>query len=79
MALLRGICDDPHLVSGLYAPIAAHGGQRKDPGGVDLLIALAVYDYAAQGFPAPALAALELVLPGIRRALRGERAGHDAR
>lgn len=59
---LRSVMDEPHAVKGLYPRIAAHAGQRKAPEGVEVLIRLAICDYAA-GFPQAVADVLEVAVP----------------
>lgn len=59
---LRTVMDEPHAVAGLYPRIAAHAGQRKVPEGVEMLVRLAIYDYAG-GYPQAVADALDVAVP----------------
>lgn len=59
---LRSVMDEPHAVANLYPKITAHAGQRKAREGVEMLVLLAIYDYAG-AYPEAVAAALQVALP----------------
>lgn len=68
MAALRGVYDDPHAVKGLYPRICEHAGQPKTPSGLELMLLLAIHDYAAGLLPSVE-AAMSMFIPNFIAAL----------
>lgn len=42
---LKAVSDEPHLVERFYPILLKNAGQEKTPQGVELIVALAIYDY----------------------------------
>jgi hypothetical protein len=72
MRRLRSVMDETHAVANLYPNITKHAGEQKTPEGINLMVMLAVYDYA-DGLPTVVIAGLEVIIPDLVQALTSER------
>ena len=68
MERLRSVLDSPHAARYLYPAIAGHAGDPKAPEGVEMMVRLAIADYAAS-YPDAVTAILGIALPRFVRAL----------
>ncbi len=70
LARLRSVMDVPHAVANFYPKITRYAGQDKTIAGIEMIILLAIHDYAV-GCPAAVAAGLEVALPRFVRVLCG--------
>lgn len=70
LARLRSVMNEPHAVANLYPRITRDEGMRKTPEGIEMLVTLAIHDYA-EGEPPAVLAGLYVALPRFVRVLCG--------
>lgn len=71
LARLRKVTDSDHVVKGLFPKLTAYAGESKYREGIELLVELAIYDYAQEMPPAVA-AVLSFQAPRFVAALAGD-------
>ena len=67
---LRSVIDEPHIEANLYPKITRYAGTRKTPEGIEMIVMLAIHDYA-EGFPPAVARGLMVALPRFVRVLCG--------
>ena len=67
---LKAVLDEPTVVQRFYPSLLKYAGRELEPEGVDMLLALAMYDYC-KDLPEPVQTALRLYGPRFRKALTG--------
>jgi hypothetical protein len=70
LARLRSVIDEPHAAANFYPKITKYAGQNKTVSGIEMMVALAIYDYA-EGYPPAVATGLHVALPRFVRALCG--------
>jgi hypothetical protein len=68
LARLRTVIDEPHTVANFYPKITRYAGQSKTVSGIEMMITLAIYDYA-ENLPPAVATGLHVALPRFVRAL----------